>query len=124
MAEYIEREAIIKAFVNGEADVIDDYGDGCDFGFSLDNIREILNAIPAAEVEPVKRGRWIHPEDYIVSNGFLCSECGYEEPSHRPINPRPGGSCIADNDGNFYYPPETERCPKCNAKMYVGTDNG
>lgn len=84
----------------------------------------MLNETPAVEVEPVRHGRWIHPKDYIVSNGFLCSECEYEEPSHRPINPRPGGSCIADNDGNFYYPPETERCPKCNAKMYGGADNG
>lgn len=34
MYEYITKEAAIEVFEWGDADVIEDYGDGCDFGFS------------------------------------------------------------------------------------------
>lgn len=55
MAEYVTKEAAIEAFENGEADVIEDYGDGADFGFGLKNIKSTINAIPAADVAPVVR---------------------------------------------------------------------
>ena len=41
-------------------------------------------------------GEWVHPKGYVVSNGFLCSKCNHEEASYYPINPRPGGVCMAD----------------------------
>ena len=62
-------------------------------------------------------GEWVHPKGYAVSNGFLCSKCGHKEASYYPINPRPGGVCIADENGNFYYPPKFNYCPNCGAKM-------
>ena len=62
-------------------------------------------------------GEWVHPKGYVVSNGFLCSKCGHEEASYYPINPRSGGVCIADDNGNFYYPPKLNYCPNCGAKM-------
>ena len=62
-------------------------------------------------------GEWVHPKGYVVSNGFLCSKCGHEQSSYRPINPRSGGVCIADENGNFFYPPELKYCPNCGAKM-------
>ena len=62
-------------------------------------------------------GEWVHPKEYVVSNGFLCSKCGREEASYYPINPRSGGGCIADENGNFYYPPKLNYCPNCGAKM-------
>jgi DNA-directed RNA polymerase subunit M/transcription elongation factor TFIIS len=62
-------------------------------------------------------GEWVHPKGYVVSNGFLCSKCGHEQLSYRPINPRSGGVCIADENGNFFYPPELKYCPNCGAKM-------
>ncbi len=73
--------------------------------------------------EVTKKGVWVHPKGYVVSNGFLCSECGYEKASYHPINPRPGGCCIADENGNFYYPPDTNYCPNCGADMR-GTEDG
>ena len=62
-------------------------------------------------------GEWVHPKGYVVSNGFLCSKCGHKEASYYPINPRPGGAYIADENGNFFYPPKLNYCPNCGAKM-------
>ena len=75
------------------------------------------------EYVPVVHGRWIHPKGYVVSNGFLCSECGHEESSRHVINPLPGGGCKADENGNFFYPPKTNYCPNCGADMREREDN-
>ena len=54
MTEYIKRAAVFEQFYNGEADVIEVYPDGSvDFGFGASNIRDLINAIPAADVAPV-----------------------------------------------------------------------
>lgn len=54
MAEYITKEAAIEEFEWGDADVIEDYGDGCDFGFSRGAIKSAINSIPAADVAPIE----------------------------------------------------------------------
>lgn len=35
MAEYIERKALLDAFENADADVCEDYGDSCDWGYGI-----------------------------------------------------------------------------------------
>ena len=77
----------------------------------------ITDHLIANGVTVQERAEWVHPKEYVVSNGFLCSKCGHEQASYRPINPRPGGGCIADENGNFYYPPKLNYCPDCGAKM-------
>lgn len=62
-------------------------------------------------------GEWVHPKEYVVSNDFLCSKCGHREVSYYPINPRPGGGYIADENGNFFYPPKLNYCPNCGVKI-------
>lgn len=54
MAEYIKRTAVFEQFDNADADVCetDDFG-GVDYGFGMKNIKELINAIPAADVAPV-----------------------------------------------------------------------
>lgn len=56
MAEYIKRSAVFEQFDNADADVCetDDFG-GVDYGFGMKNIKELINAIPAADVAPVVR---------------------------------------------------------------------
>ena len=74
MAEYIEREALLDALY--DADVITFTG------------MKILEKFPAADVQPVKHGRW------KWSEGGQCSECGF-------------------HNSNFGY----DYCPNCGAKM-------
>lgn len=52
--EYIKRTAVFEQFDNADADVCetDDFG-GVDYGFGMKNIKELINAIPAADVAPV-----------------------------------------------------------------------
>ena len=76
-----------------------------------------LADVPAVDAVEVVHGWWIHPKGYVVSNGFLCSECAYGTTSYRPIRPCGNGGCLADEQGNFYYPPEYKYCPNCGAKM-------
>ena len=79
MAEYITKEAAIEAFEWGDADVIEDYGDGCDFGFSRGAIKSVINSIPAADVVPVVHGRWDDSGRYTFPGGgtaVRCTECG------------------------------------------------
>lgn len=58
MADYISREALKEAFGNADADVCESYPDGhCDWGFGRSNINAVIDGIPAADVEPVRR--WI-----------------------------------------------------------------
>jgi len=65
-------------------------------------INEILNSIPAADVRPVKRGKWIndHNGKYSSSgDNYFCSAC--KDPSLRA----------------FGKPARTNYCPNCGADM-------
>ena len=106
MAEYIEREALYeKAYWHGEhPDVSNPFPDGVD---AID-IKDV-DAIPAADVAPVRHGRWeeMHYEGGILdgTNFDRCSVCGYErvfdDPALKTV---------------FKY------CPNCGAKMDGGED--
>lgn len=109
MAEYIEREAAIKA-VNDYAHMAIDKKQ-----MLLDTVDDTLNIvariekIPAADVVPVVHGKWIRPHwkssDYCCD----CSECDGEA-MHREYQWNKKG----------IYP----ICPNCGAKMDGGEDNG
>lgn len=75
MSDYISREALKEAFDNADADVCESYPDGyCNWGFGRKNINDVIDGVPAADVEPVRR--WIPcserlPETdgpYLVAN--------------------------------------------------------
>lgn len=64
MAEFIERKALREAFENADADVVEEYEDGtCDWGFGHQNILEVINSVPAADVAPVRHGRWLDVQE-------------------------------------------------------------
>lgn len=79
MAEYIERKALREAFDNADADIVEEYEDGgSDWGFGRQNILEVINSVPAADVAPVRHGRWVMVDDGVmIGDGkhMECSEC-------------------------------------------------
>ena len=90
MAEYIEREAAVKAFNNFDAGRADSPP------FTLltpEEFAEYLYELPTADVAPVRHGRWV---DNGIPDSMLsgCSVCGF--------------TC---GSSSFFY------CPICGAKM-------
>ena len=101
--EYIEREAakarlriwITDCVLAGDNDEADCYRDCID----------LLDSIPAADVAPVRRGRWDgegdgYADGEIVIDVWYCSECGY---------------CIDDGTDDPNILPNY--CPNCGALM-------
>ena len=112
MAEYIEREAISeeirKYYYKNPPNF--SYGEGFDRG--LDRAQRAILDAPAADVAPVRHGRWIFGKDLPYSWGQIpknkyhlyCSEC-LEQAFNRS----------EDNDPDFDV--DTSYCPNCGAKM-------
>jgi streptogramin lyase len=103
MDEYISRNEAINAIKSLESSMPakDNYAKGYDaaLGRALIAVRE---APPAADVQPVKRGRWIKAQDKQGSY-FLCSNCGTAEKTE------------SDQDGTVWQ--HDEYCRKCGARM-------
>lgn len=97
MADFIDREAAIVDFerCNHENPV-----------WTPQRVKTLLMRIPAADVEPVRHGRWESCfEDWRQQiEGDKCSACGFEY----------YGACIR----RFLY------CPNCGAKMNSKEDDG
>ena len=90
MAEYIEREAAYREICT------DDTLSGYEKAYCC----EIIKAIPAADVVPVRHGWWIY--DHRCE--FRCSVCG-EFSNSKP------------------YRGKENYCPNCGAKMNGGQNN-
>lgn len=95
MAEYIEREALYeKSYWHGEHPNVDNpFPDGVD---AID-IKDV-DAIPSADVAPVRHGRWGTHSDRPDS--LICSvcKCGFDMWKHDPHNYCP--NCGAKMDGD------------------------
>lgn len=94
MAEYIEREAAIKEFSNN----------GSIFVYGQQQCKAIvsrLNVIPAADVQPVRHGRWMKTGDFSDEpiDWVVCDKCKAKIP-----------------DFDYSY------CPNCGAKMDGGEE--
>lgn len=102
MTEYIEREAAF-AFMNEVEPCICHNPDGVVFTATKDNdMLEFLRAIPAADVVPVVRGKWVNYGDEYRPD-IRCCMCGQRKP-------------ILLGNFNFNY------CHNCGAKMEMVTD--
>nr|DAJ47662.1 MAG TPA: zinc-ribbon domain protein [Caudoviricetes sp.] len=102
--EYIDRNELIDDFQN---DLINLHFNGLKGTprpkeIKIVNVIERIEDFPAADVAPVKHGRWIRP--HWKNNNYCCdcSECGGEA-MHRDYR----------WDKNGVYP----ICPNCGAKM-------
>ena len=72
MAEYIEREALMVALckeITGDGD----YYNGKDD--MQDQIRDMVSRFPAADVAPVRHGRWLPFHSTAAGDIQYCSAC-------------------------------------------------
>ena len=94
--EYIEREAIEKAFAKEiHTNYLDDYAKGFQAALLA------VMSIPAADVAPVRHGHWVSEYDcgYITPH---CSECGE--------------TALTKEETSYDYV-YSSYCPRCGAKM-------
>lgn len=113
MAEYIKREAALQIIdyakqltseqivrESGTYELLSDTGKACYDGIitALAMCKRLINeAIIAADVQPVRRGRWIIADD-VEHFIAICSECERTEDS-RDIKDMPYCHCGARMDG-------------------------
>ena len=69
MTEYIKREDAIDA-------VLDVYCDTPNIDLSCEKFEAAILKIQAADVAPVRHGRWEWCKDYYGDSILVCSECG------------------------------------------------
>lgn len=96
MAEYIEREDLLELYRMDDP-VLNENGH-----VPLPVIRQNIMDIPAADVAPVRHGRW--------------------EPGN-PICPVCGGDKFKDLDADIWSDWQPDFCPNCGAKMDGGEVN-
>lgn len=96
MAEYIVREALIERLQ-------ENFNNRCKADSLCKYVIDKIKTFPAAEVEPVKHGRWIKNELTHIENVFICSLCQRHA---------------------FGIYERTPYCPNCGARMEGGADNG
>ena len=94
MNEYISRDKVLNKFIEGDGHDDDRFTEG--YNFAVQEHREEVENIPAADVQPVKHGRW---ENTNTPNQLRCSNC---EIIHL-ISQYPHG--------------DIKYCPNCGARM-------
>ena len=81
MAEYIKKSYAVDA-------VLDVYYDTPDIDLSGEKFEAAIRKIQAADVAPVRHGRWITKQEKDTFAGYLysyeCSECGRVEQCKEP----------------------------------------
>ena len=96
MAEYIEREALMRRIKEIHCAECDSYhGVRCRACW-VDDTLDYIDSEPAADVAPVRHGRWVEKEKYTFGIMYDCSLCENR---------------ILDNGHPWNY------CPNCGAKM-------
>ncbi|MGN0180416.1 MAG: hypothetical protein ACI4DY_13415 [Monoglobaceae bacterium] len=98
MDEYINRDAYIRYLSSRKSEFVDDYGKGWSAG--INTAIRACEKFPAADVAPVRHGRWIKPTK-IDGRFFSIPHCSVCE----------SVPCGVDENTKF--------CPNCGAKMGV-----
>lgn len=91
--DYISRQAVIQLALDGK--IISTDMEKC--------VRDFINELPAADVQPVKRGRW-----FLRGGNWCCSACNRKTLLTLESNI---GGC------KEYGTVKTNYCPNCGARM-------
>lgn len=95
MAEYIEKDAILSKCEEMWSNADETTQTGVDTINAIDKITDFIEAMPVADVQSIKCGRWILDSD----ENFVCSQCRH---------PRQIGA--------------KDFCGKCGARMMKDSD--
>ena len=87
MAEYIEREALLKSIMDDTTPL------------SLAMVYRHIHSTPTADVAPVVHGRWIEKSAPACKLYFECSHCGAHENKHTAVRGYYCWRCGAKMDG-------------------------
>lgn len=115
MAEYFEKEALIREIISdmalfmGDPDAVQEHDERCNYAISC-----IENA-PAADVAPVRHGRWIDIDGDPVPWDKYSPSC--------PLREAYCSECGEWLAGSDEYPVIGLYCPKCGAKMDLEADH-
>lgn len=102
MAEYIEREALVRQIICnmaefiGAPDDVQKHDEQCNYAISM------IENTPAANVAPVVYGRWAH----LGGDEWCCSVCGF----------------VITTEGSWDKPAK-KYCEDCGAKMEGCAEN-
>lgn len=100
MGEYIKKDKLIKAFYDEMQSMKNtNRSEAADNVFGI--LMRYVNSFEAADVQPVKHGRWIEHHDLIE-----CNVCGFEV-KDTYCEKRD----ITSSETSYDY------CPKCGARM-------
>lgn len=103
MAEYVDRNRLKEAIREDALNCLSCYN-----GEVLDLVLMDIDEVPAADVRPVVRGRWIKQNDDPLDGNFYCSAC------HSGIDIATGSETPIDRKMFF--------CPNCGADMREETN--
>ena len=108
MAEYIEREALIRRITEIHCAECDSYhGVRCRACW-VDDTLDYIDSEPAADVVPVRHGRWEDSiDEWFGTDVYTCSKC---RESYVLVEGTP-------KENLWHY------CPNCGAKMDGGVDD-
>lgn len=83
--EYIEREIPLRQIRAEALNLLEQEGRRTNEVLAYGHCFGIVDSVPAADVEPVRHGRWID-----CSNGWMCSECEQDNTYDKPYCPNCG----------------------------------
>lgn len=106
MAEYINREAAIRALLNDAPEQV---------SYSREDAADCIRYMDAADVAPVVHGRWVAQCVVETDGGWALEDAPYNEYQHsNPICSICRKTALLDGGEDYVASPY---CPNCGAKM-------
>lgn len=107
MADYISREAVVeymRTAANECSTAFDEEGgEGALYAEAYESMADEIICLPTADVEPVRRGRWIvpPPPDAYTYCKVVCSECHKVAGKHKTVYfPNCGAKMILEDENH------------------------
>lgn len=104
--DYISRDGALRKFIEGDGHDDDRFTEG--YNFAVQEYREEVKKMPAADVQSVRHGRWECVGHDDKTYWYRCSVCGHEEHDNMTKHDNYCGSCGARMDAEPDEPWQSE----------------